>query len=70
MGEVFRLCSWDGEGYMQALRELKSHTDIISSSTGLFRENGELTLTLSEEAERVYNRLRIMEHYRLTHFLG
>ena len=68
MGEVFRLCSWDGDSHMQALRELKLYTDVISTPSGLFREDGGLTLQLSDEAWAAYNRFRITEHYRLNNF--
>ena len=68
MGEVFRLCSWEGEGYMQALRELKAYVDIINTLHGMFRENGVLTEMLSPETEEMYLRFRMMEIYRRSHF--
>jgi len=69
MGEVFRLISWEGDGYMQALRELRSVIDVISAPTGMFRENGVLTPVLSPEAAALYNRFRHIEHYRLHNFM-
>jgi len=68
MGEIFSLCSWEGEGYMQALRELKAHVDIINAVYGTFRENGVLTDVLSPEAGALYQRVRMMEIYRREHF--
>jgi len=64
MGELFRLCSWEGEGYMQALRELGEHIDVINSPLGMFRDNGKLTGLLSPESEAAHQRLRMMEIYR------
>ena len=68
MGELFSLCSWKGEGYMQALRELKTHIDIINTPTGMFRENGTLTKALSPESTVAYRQLRMMEIYRRMNF--
>jgi len=63
MGELFRYCSWKGDGYMQALRELQQTIDVINTPTGLFRENGSLTHELSPEGEAAYIRLRTIEIY-------
>ena len=68
MGEVFDLCSWEGDFYMQTLKELKVHVDVISRLHGLYRENGALTKNLSPYASAIYQRLKIMEHYRLNNF--
>ena len=70
MGELFRLCSWEGDGYMQALRRLKAYVDVISAPTGMFRENGKLTPVLSPAAAAAYSRLRKIEFYRLHNFFG
>ena len=69
MGEVFSQISWQGDSYMQALRELRTTIDVISAPTGMFRENGNLTPELSPEAGQLYNRLRKMEFYRLHNFM-
>jgi len=70
LGEVFRLCSWEGEGYMQALRELQPIIDVINMPVVKVRDNGVLTLMddLSPESLAAYRRLRGMEIYRLNHF--
>jgi len=68
MGELFDLCSWQGEGYMQALRELKETVDVINPLIGVFRENGTMTPELSPAAEAQYRKLRMMELYRLNNF--
>jgi hypothetical protein len=70
MGALFELCSWEGERYMQALREFQTHIDIVNTATGLLRENGALTLSssLSPEGAAAFRRLRMMEIYRLNNF--
>jgi len=68
MGEMFSLCSWDGDRYMQALRELRGTIDIINVPTGLFRENGVLTPDLSAPGELAYQKLRMIELYRRNNF--
>lgn len=69
MGVLFDLCSWEGEGYMQALRALQTQIDIINTPTGLFRENGVLTTKLSPAGEEAFQRLRMIELYRLNNFI-
>ena len=68
MGEVFRLCSWDGEGYMQALRDLQTHVDIINAPLGMYRDNGALTGALSPESEAAFHKLRLIEIFRRSNF--
>jgi len=70
MGEVFRLCSWKGESYMQALRELKAKVDIINAPLGVFRDKGVITGSLSPESDAAFQRLRMMEIYRRSNFYG
>jgi len=70
MGDLFRLCAWEGDGYMQFLREFKDidHVDIISPFNGIYREKGVLTKQLSPEVEHIYQKLRMMEIYRRENF--
>ncbi|MCL2366684.1 MAG: sulfatase-like hydrolase/transferase [Oscillospiraceae bacterium] len=68
MGEVFSQLSWEGDSYMQALRELKAVIDVVSATTGAFRENGVLTPVLSSEAAGKYRDFRMIEHYWLNNF--
>ena len=73
MGELFRLCSWEGDGQMRALREFMAGVDIINAPYGMpfrmFRENGALTEDLSPAAAEAYRRLLQMEVYRRENFL-
>jgi len=72
MGELFKLCSWGGDGQMQALREFKETVDIINAPYGMpfrmFRENGELTNELSLPAAEKYRELLQMEILRRENF--
>jgi len=68
MGEVFRLCSWEGPGHMQALREIKEFIDVVYPPLGIFRENGVLTNSLSPESETAFRRYRQMEIFRRENF--
>jgi phosphoglycerol transferase MdoB-like AlkP superfamily enzyme len=69
MGELFRQCSWEGDGYMKALRELQASIDIINTPRGMMRENGVLTDTLSPEGDAAFRNLRMIEIYRLNSFM-
>ena len=64
MNELFECLNWEGDGYMKAANELRERVDVINSATGLFRENGELTLTLSEEGKSMYDKLKKIEYFR------
>ena len=68
MGKLFDLLFWEGEAYMQALRELKRTIDIINPNLGVFREHGHITRELSDNALEQYRRLRAMEIYRRSNF--
>jgi len=68
MGELFRLCSWDGDGYIQAQQELQTYVDVIHEPAGMFRENGVLTTELSPAASEAYERFRKIEFFRLRNF--
>ena len=68
MVEVFSLLSWDGESYMQALRNFMETVDIIHAPLGKFRENGVITRQLSPDVEQQYRNLRMMEIYRRLNF--
>ena len=69
MNKLFELCSWGGDEYMHALTELRGTIDVINSATGVFRENGKLTLTLSAEGLSAYNKFRRLEYYRQQNFV-
>lgn len=67
MGKAFELCSWEGPGHMQALRELQTIID-ISTPASIFRENGVLTDKLSPDAADTFRSFRQMEIYRRENF--
>ena len=68
MGEVFSLCSWEGEAYMQVLREMQAIIDVVNTPIGKFREYGKLTETLTPEGDTAFRKLRLVEIYRLNNF--
>lgn len=63
MNELFDLCSWKGNDYMKAANELRASIDVINNASMLFREDGVLTPTLSDEAETRYERFLKIEYY-------
>lgn len=64
MMKLFDLCSYEGDSYMQALRELFESVDIVNSS-GRYREDGLLTDTLSEGAREKLDKVLYMQYYRM-----
>lgn len=63
MSELFELCGWEGNAYMQAMNDIKEDITVINTPTGFFVENGVLTDTLSEEGEELYNEFLQLEYY-------
>ncbi|NLA86719.1 MAG: sulfatase-like hydrolase/transferase [Clostridiales bacterium] len=63
MNRLFQACSWGGNAYMKVADEFKRHVTVVSTATGLFRENGVLTTELSREAAAVYENFRRIEFY-------
>jgi len=70
MGEIFSLCSWEGDGYMRALRELQASIDVFNYTAGRIRADGVLTPELPEELIGIHNEVRGMEIYRRDNFTG
>ena len=64
MMELFDLCSYEGDGYMQALRESYEYFDVVNYS-GRFREDGQLTTSMSSPAKDALYRLLRLEYYRV-----
>ena len=64
MNKIFECLKWEGNSYMKAANELKERIDVINSATGLFREDGRLTLTLSEEGQSMYSKFKKLEYFR------
>lgn len=63
MSELFELCGWEGNSYMQAMNDIKSQITVINTPTGFFVENGTLTDTLSPNGKDLYNRFIQLEYY-------
>lgn len=67
MMKLFDECGYTGDSNINALRELYGYTDVISDS-GEFRVNGELTDTLPDEAQAVYDKFLKMQYYRFADY--
>ena len=61
MAELFGQLGWKGNEYMQYVQEVKSYIDV--NHEVYFKENGEYTLTLSEENEKRYKDFLNVEFY-------
>ena len=69
MMKLFDLCGYEGDGYMQALREAYERLDVINSG-GSFRENGVLTSEISGDAALALEHLRYLDYYRIRDWEG
>lgn len=63
MDEVFSLCGWDGNAYMQAMRGVKAALPVITTN-GRYMERGELTASLSPEGEAAAECASALEYYQ------
>lgn len=63
MDEVFSLCGWDGNAYMQAMRDVKAALPVITTN-GRYMERGELTDTLSDEGAAAAECASALEYYQ------
>ncbi len=71
MLKLFELCGYEGDGYMQLLRECYEHLDVISqcSFARRYREPGSiLSLEVSEEGKTALDRLYKAQYYRMRHW--
>jgi hypothetical protein len=64
MMKLFDLCSYEGDGYMQALRELYQDVTVVNSS-GRYVEHGELVSDVSAQAREKLDRVLYMQYYRM-----
>lgn len=62
MNELFSLCGWEGNAFLQAGTELMQQVPLIHSY-GRFMENGRITFKLSPEAENAVNRFRKLQYF-------
>ena len=68
MGEVFRLCGWEGPAYMQLMDDLRGYTPIVNTGTGFFLENGALTTELSNTAREIADIQENVQYYMKHNF--
>ena len=67
MNEVFELCGWTGNAYMQATNEVRQVLPVITS-VGKYVENGAVTDTLSPQGQAALQRFLALEYYEMDHF--
>jgi len=72
MNQVFALCGWQGDAYLQATEDLRRALPVVTGAGwyGEHTENGAVTLseTLSDEAAEALRRFRALEYYDSHHF--
>lgn len=67
MNEVFSLCGWEGNSYLQAMEEIREILPVVTA-VGWYKEDDRLTNTLSQEGTNALHRLRTLEYYDSHHF--
>ena len=63
MSEVFALCGFEGNAYMQAMNDVKSTLPVITTN-GRYMESGALTDALSSEGRTALQRAAALEYYQ------
>ena len=66
MQELFSLAGWQGDGYMQALTELRGELSVVNA-LGRYMVDGVLTDTLSETAQEKLSLIENLQYYRMKH---
>ena len=64
MTRVFDLAGWGGDEFVKISRELQESIDVVNTMTGLVRENGVLTDTLTPEGSAAFAKYKRLEYYR------
>ena len=62
MAELFEVCGWEGNAWMQYQREVAEVLPVIHCDF-MFMEKGKLTYELSEAAQAVYDEFQIVQYY-------
>lgn len=66
MTELFDALGWEGDEYMQILRQLRENVSVVNSS-GRYVENGVLTGELSEKSREMLDIVEKLQYYRMKH---
>ncbi len=69
MNELFRLCSWEGPAYLQAVQRVMDAVPVVHA-TGLFIEKGGLTDSLTPEGAALAEDYAFLQYYWRRHFAG
>lgn len=68
MNNLFAVCGWGGDEYMKLSNEVLVRAPIINTPTGIYVENGELTLEPSEQTQELLQELEKAAYYRRNDF--
>jgi len=71
MNEVFDLCGWKGNAYLQATEDIRAALPVITT-IGRYRENGRYVSAsdLSEAGQAALEKFNLLQYYRETRFTG
>ncbi len=67
MMKLFDLAGWQGDGYMQALREMYAEAEVVGSAE-IYMSGGVTSSALEGEALEKLNDLKMLEYYRMKDF--
>ncbi len=70
MNELFKLCSWQGPAYLQALGRIYPQVSAFNVPTGLCLERGEATRTLTPQGAALAQDFRDLQYYYSKHYRG
>lgn len=65
MTEVFDLCGYEGDAFMQAGRELRALTPIVHKCGAVLDATGSVTLEIPAETQEVLDKYLLMQQYRI-----
>lgn len=69
MEELFRLCGWEGNAYMQAQSQLLDRVPVMNQPTGLYLEHGALTDVLAPDNLDLVRQFNSIQYYWRKHFV-
>lgn len=68
MNEVFRLCGWKGDAYMQYASWVMEELPVIHSTGACFTKDGEFLISPEGQARETLDQYRQVEYYQRTNF--
>lgn len=70
MNEVFKLCSWEGPAYLQALNGIYPQVSAFNTPTGLCLEDGEAVRSLTPRGAELAQDYTDLQYYYSKHYFG